>query len=259
MIPHLDLWREQCQKLVLVKRNNLDTSFHFHSPIELCLVKKGELEVFINDQHAILHEGELAVALSYDFHCHRSISETTEALIMIIPPHLCPEFAATVKKQHATTPFIRDLAVTDKITGYCEALQACAQNAVKSMGFMNVILGTVMESIPFETVSMEAASNLSARIILYIEQNFQKELTLPSIAKALGYNSSYLSRYFNAHFHIGISRYVTLIRLKHFMKLSKCGTKSTADYAYESGFRSLRTFYRAFYNEFHCTPKDFIS
>ena len=102
MIPHLDLWREQCKKLALVQRNNIDTKFNFHSPIELCYVQKGELEVCINDQQTVLHQGELSVALSYDPHCYHTVGDISEALIMIIPTSMCHEFLLAVEKQRVT-------------------------------------------------------------------------------------------------------------------------------------------------------------
>ena len=116
-----------------------------------------------------------------------------------------------------------------------------------------------MESVGFEASPSDMNTSLSSRIVMYINENYQKELTLTSIATALGYNPSYLSRYFKSCFRIGINQYITLVRLKRFVILSKDREKSIASCAHESGFRSLRTFYRVFYDEFKCSPKDFIS
>ena len=259
MIARLDLRREQCKSLDLVQRRNLDVTFHFHSPIEICYVQKGALDVYIDDRHTVLREGELSVALSYAAHCYRTVGESSEALVMIIPPNLCPEFISLIEKQRAINPFIRDPKATTTIMECYHEMESGSSNKIKTIGYTNVILGTIMEHVGFEAAPSDMNTLLSSRILMYINEHYKKELTLTSIATALGYNPSYLSRYFKACFQCGINQYITLVRLKQFVLLSRDREKSIAGCARECGFRSLRTFYRAFYEEFKCSPKDFIS
>ena len=259
MIPHLDLRREQCKQLVLVQRDDIDVVFNFHSPIEICYVQKGEIEVYVNDQKTVLRAGEMSVALSYDAHCYHTIGEHSETQVMIIPTSMCLEFLSAIEKQRAINPFIRDTNATAKIMEYYGELKADQSNKIKTNGYTNVILGIIMENVGFEEATADTNAHLSSRILMYINENYTDDITLTSIATALGYNPSYLSRYFKSCFHIGINQYITLVRLKRFVTLSNGSEKSVADRAYESGFRSLRTFYRAFYNEFNCSPKDFTS
>ena len=258
MIPSLDLGREQCKQLVLVQRDNMNINFNFHSPIEICYVQKGALEVLINDQQTILYPGELSVALSYDAHCYHTVGDSSEALVMIIPTSMCMDFLAVIEKQRAINPFIRDKKATAKIMEYYAELKSDQSNKIKEIGYTNVILGIIMENVGFEAAMTEMNTHLSSRILMYINENYKDSITNASIAARFGYNPSYLSRYFKSCFHIGINQYVTLVRLKQFVILSNNSKKSVADCAYECGFSSLRTFYRAFYNEFKCTPKEFI-
>lgn len=259
MIAHLDLWREQCKQIDLVQRTDLNVNFHFHSPIEICYVQKGELDVYIDDRHTVLHAGEMSVALNYAPHCYHTMGDGSEASVMIIPTHLCPEFLSLIEKQRAIDPFIRDPKATESIMECYRKMASGNSNKIKTIGYTNVILGIILESVCFEAVATDVNMLLSSRILSYINENYQKELTLASIAAALGYNPGYLSRYFKACFRIGINQYVTLVRLKQFVILSKDRKKSIAACAYESGFHSLRTFNRVFYDEFNCSPKDFIS
>ena len=104
----------------------------------------------------------------------------------------------------------------------------------------------------------EADPAPASRILLYINEHYTNPLTLASIAAELGYNASYLSRCFKNFFHIGINRYITLMRLRKAVLLMQ-KKKNIATCAYESGFNSVRTFYRAFWDEFQCTPKEYLS
>jgi AraC-like DNA-binding protein len=178
---------------------------------------------------------------------------------MIIPTSVCLEFLSAIEKQRAINPFVRDRKATSKIMEYYAELKSDQNNKIKTIGYTNVILGIIMENVGFEAAVADMNPHLSSRILMYINENYKEDITLTSIATSLGYNPSYLSRYFKSCFHIGINQYITLVRLKQFVILSNDSEKSVANCAYESGFRSLRTFYRAFYNEFKCSPKDFIS
>ena len=100
--------------------------------------------------------------------------------------------------------------------------------------------------------------DLAGRILMYIEENFVSGCSPSDIAKHFGYTQSYISRYFKSCFGINLSEYVTLVRLKRAAALLQSGKHSITYAALESGFNSMRTFYRAFSNEFGCTPKEYI-
>ena len=56
----------------------------------------------------------------------------------------------------------------------------------------------------------------------------------------------------------GISQYITMVRLKHAVVLMQDEKHSITYCALESGFNSMRSFYRAFAKEFGCSPKEYI-
>ena len=84
-------------------------------------------------------------------------------------------------------------------------------------------------------------------------------LTLASVAHDLGYHPNYLSHLFKSRLRIGFHQYLTLLRLREAVLLMKNENKSITECAFESGFQSLRTFYRAFEAEFGCSPRAFLA
>ena len=54
-------------------------------------------------------------------------------------------------------------------------------------------------------------------------------------------------------------KYLTIVRLKNALMLMYEKKHSITYCALESGFSSVRTFYRAFSEEFACSPKEYIS
>lgn len=256
MQPEFNLDREQKNQLYLAFGRCSNTPFHFHSQIEIYLITEGEAEVWINDRRKILSAGELSVAFSYDAHRYLNISQA-KIICLIIPTDLFGEFLPMFRNKRIGEPFSDDPVLYKKIRSCCEAI-AASEHEMTKRGYLYVILGTMLERMRFEERAASADPRFSANMLLYIRENFKNDISLSSVASALGYNPAYLSREFRTCFQIGFHQYVTVLRLREAVLLMKRDGKSVTEAAFESGFQSLRTFYRAFYDEFRCTPKEYL-
>lgn len=101
-------------------------------------------------------------------------------------------------------------------------------------------------------------TELASRILFYMEEHFREPVTLQTLARSLGYSPNYLSKYFRNCFLTGFSQYLNLLRLRSAVTLMGDPRNSVTFCAMESGFSSMRSFYRAFSNEFHTTPKKYM-
>ncbi|MBQ8357856.1 MAG: helix-turn-helix transcriptional regulator [Clostridia bacterium] len=257
MQPIFGLKREQQNQLYLSHFKRLGGMLHFHSQIELLLLEKGEAEVWINDQRRVLRAGEMAVALSYDAHAYKSVGEAS-GILLFIPTHLCEEFISAVKSKRATSPFISAPDAIAEIRACLDRIERGGTNRIKLTGYIYELLGILMEHVDLKTAQEPMDPRLSSKLLFYINENYKKEISLAGIAAAFGYNPSYLSRYFKSCFHIGINRYITILRLKNAIMLLREGNYGITYCALESGFGSMRTFYRCFGEEFACSPKEYL-
>lgn len=254
------LLREQANHLEYNRRQNPNTGMHFHSQIEVYLVLEGEIEIWINDRHAVLKPGEMSIAFSYAAHSYRALRQS-EGMYLVIPTHMCGEFRALFAGKYAGDPFIRDPAAFETVRRAIETLMNGANDLI-TRGCVYLTLGTLYDHLSFEAVDAGTEKrdpHASAQLLIYVNDHFKGEISLSSLATAFGYNPSYLSRYFKETFGVGFNRYVTMLRLREALLLLREGNKSVTACALESGFRSLRSFYRAFCDEFGCTPRAFLA
>ncbi len=258
MQPFFHLSREQKNQLTHGRvRSQIDIGAHFHSQIEIYLVRKGELSVFANGSWRILHPGELAVFFSYDLHGYRT-KEEVEVEYIILPTHLCGEFLPFLTNRHAFSNFISDPDVYDTILHAMEQLKD-GMSELLERGYIYVILGTVLDCLPTTQKRDAQDPHFFAEVLIYIEQHFREELTLTMLASAFGYHPSYLSRTFRESIGISFVKYLSMLRLREAILLLRKGELSVTACALESGFGSVRSFYRAFYEEFKCTPREYLS
>jgi len=248
---------EKSSALTVTQVQNRAYRLHFHSNIELCIVLEGQIEVWINDQHRMLKQGDISVAWSYDTHAYRTPVHSI-SLFTIIPPRFYREFLPLLANRHTHDPFLSDPALFDQIHAWARAAAASNDELVQK-GYVYIILGTLLNHMRFESDTPTSDSRLPSEVLLYFSEHFREELTLSSVAHILGYHPNYLSHVFKNTLHIGFHQYLNLLRLREAVLLMKNGDKSITECAFESGFQSLRTFYRVFQAEFGCTPKEFLA
>ena len=248
------LTREMNNRLVCdVVRSPL-VGHHFHSHIELYLIKSGRIEILINGNKKVLGAGEISVALSYDAHSYRTVGPS-EAIYLIIPLEYCGEFLPLISSKRLPSPFINDEKTCETVRAAMEGLIS-GGNEITRRGFIYSILGAVFDRMT--DADEPTPDAFSPKILIYLSRNFKDEITLESVAREFGINPSYLSRSFRETFGISFIKYLTVLRLREAVILLRSGKFSVTECAYESGFGSMRSFYRAFHDEFGCTPREYL-
>lgn len=257
MQPIFNIMRERDNQLFWKSYHNDKAVLQFHSQIELYFIDEGEMEAWVNGHYKLLSAGEMSVALSYDAHSYKTPVSSASS-VLIIPPHICEDFIHAMSGKKATNPFITDKESVEKIKRFIKEIQREDINKIEQLGYIYAILGIVMDNVFLEKSAEPTDTALSSMLLFYINENFKNGITPAQIAAHFGYSQSYISRYFKSCFNITLIKYLTIIRLKNAIMLMHEGKHSTTYCSLESGFSSMRTFYRTFYNEFGCSPKEYM-
>ena len=232
--------------------------FCFTPQIELYFVHEGILDVYVDSHHTQLIEGEIAVALSYTPHGYLNRKKTS-ASSLIIPPKLCESFAILTDGKRVTSPFIRDPEITAMIRAAVNELTDPDTNDIKKQGLIYIILGIVADAINLGTPERPNEEwSLPTRLLYHIEDNFKSNISPGSVSHDLGYSESHISKYFINKIGVSIGKYVSVLRLKSVISMMLEKEHNITYCALESGFESMRTFYRAFSAEFNLSPRDFF-
>lgn len=257
MIAKFGVERELENRLTITEYLNGNGDFHFHSQIEICIVNDGELDALVNNKRQRLKKGEISIALSYETHMYLPVVDSSFT-VLIIPPFLCKEFTENIRLLKIKSPFIKSTAITKEISGHIEKIKISENDNITKIGYVYLILGLILKSVSFEEKHSNTDTDLSSRLLLYIHDNFEKGISLFSVSEHFGYNASYISHFFKSNFNIGIKRYINIVKLNNAINLLKEDKYSITYCALESGFNSLRTFYRVFNAEFSCSPQEYI-
>lgn len=260
MLANFDIERERSRELIKeIANDNIDGScpFNFHSQIELYFVEEGEIRACVNEQQKLLKKGQMAIIMSYDAHLFRSVKESRSSMLFI-PIKICNEFVEYTKGKRINNPFILDVDTVKKIQSYVDEIKAGC-SGIKLRGYLYVILGIILDNVFLAETESSFNIELSSALLIYLNQNFQKKITLDTLSDKFGYSKSYLSRFFKKNFGIGYNSYLNILRLRCYVLLMNEKKYTNTFCVFESGFDSMGTFYRVFKQEFNCSPSKYFS
>lgn len=89
----------------------------------------------------------------------------------------------------------------------------------------------------------------------YIDENYQRRISLSAVASHLHVSPNYLSRVFKKEAGVNLTSYIHNVRLEHAMILLAAGERSISEIAYLVGYQNYRDFYRNFVKYKHASPR----
>ncbi|MEZ5812441.1 MAG: AraC family transcriptional regulator [Rhizobiaceae bacterium] len=93
-----------------------------------------------------------------------------------------------------------------------------------------------------------------AKVRAYVEANFNEPLSLEDAAEIAGLEAKYFSAYFHRKTGVCFHRWLSNYRVDQAVKRMRARDCTITEVAFETGFRDLRTFQRAFKNLNGMTP-----
>ena len=88
----------------------------------------------------------------------------------------------------------------------------------------------------------------------YISQNLHQNLSLETVAKQCFLTPQYFSSYFKKHTGMNFSKYLSDLRLERALNALIQSNKSILEIAFQCGFNSKTSFYRAWYSKYQISP-----
>jgi AraC-like DNA-binding protein len=240
---------------------------HFHPQVEILCVSGGTIVTRINGETRTLRRGAVAVADSFDIHAFAVTEENSVGHILIIPKTFLSEYSVIAKNQFFAAGFLFDAAAFDTIERLILLLRkahgdktyfACDENDLFGKGIMLSILSVLRASLPLGVRKEKDIDYVMRDVLLYLHESSDEKITLGSLAKKFGYTPNHFSHIFNAFAHTGLNEYLNGIRAENAAALLKSGA-NPSDAARQSGFDSMRTFYRAFAKKLGVPPAEYTA
>ena len=229
---------------------NFSFPAHLHHSYEWISVLEGSMRVSVGEFTYELQAGEGVLIFPEQIH---SLESTESKHVLVI---FSPDIVRAYTAAHATEiPRDNRLQISDYIRDQLAALEETS-SIIKKKAVLYAICGMLDEQTEY-LKKRSGEDGLLRSVFDYVEKNYQKECTLQSLCNSLGYNGSYLSRYFGEATKTSFTDYVNRYRVSKACYLLRNTNRTVLECSYECGYGCLRSFNRNFKAILGVSPKEY--
>lgn len=244
-------------------------SYHYnwHPQIELLWLLQGTVEVNVDETRHQLHANDLILINAN--RGHATFALTPECIALRL--HILPDFytsqgidlsSGALLLNSVTTPQHRDYQTIRQILAQLYLGLHQQDWPIFDLNALYFQLTNLLHHDFFDTgITMtypqpKTQSSLN-RVIDYINQAYDRPITLNEAAKISHYSPAYLSRIFKAELGLNFYEYLTRCRLQHAIYDLENPTTRVADLALANGFQEVKSFNLMFKKHFGQTPSSY--
>lgn len=240
------------------KQSNLDYRNHAQGEIELVIMLRGTCRAKCGNYDSLLSPGDIFMAFPNQPHRYEGSCDV-DAYVLIVPvKKYLSAYYNTVMKLIPVRPVLHtgeyDPAVLTMIDSAFSDLSTAPEPVVQ--GYMMVIFGKLLEAMEFQQ-RQTGADEALRRVLVILNEHYRENMTRSDIAKAAGYNESYISHLFSQTMGVTLPEYIHAMRIDDACHLLKETNLTVSQIASELGFASIRNFNRVFVHRTGMTPRQY--
>lgn len=241
---------------------------HFHKALEIIYCVKGSMRLFIDQQYYILKENDMCFIPSLTVHSNCYLDDDNVIHSFLFAHNFLHDFEKTFPKK--SLPFLLQETEKNKIfyNDLMDMFNTYSSYDYKGsnipfmqrQALINNLLLKLTTMYPLVEISEVKENQIVIDILKFIDLNYREELTLSTVAKHFHYVPKYFSAFFKKHVGCTFVEYVQNLRIQNILLQmdDPNNKKSTTVLAFENGFNSLATFYRALKKARNTGPLMFI-
>ena len=229
-----------------------NVGIHLHEYSEVLYCKEGQGTVLVNGCSVQLKAGQF-VWLPPNY-IHQYDFPDAELVCAVFSNDFVPLYFQASEGKHLVVSAIE----AGNLSTILECLHTLKkEDALYISGCLNLICSEVMKRSEF-SAAMQSDHVLFQKVITYLEEHCDEDITLAETARYFGYNEKYLSHTLHSLTGIHFRKLLSFYRVNHAKKLLlKSPELSVAQIAMKCGFSAINTFHRAFKDMTGMTPWEY--
>ncbi len=244
------------------------SQMHLHDEIELVHVESGVIEVSVESKKYIATEGTTVFLSSRTPHSTYALTDGTSGILLQFKAEdFFDKKINSISKYLPRFANVYDLPILlieKESELYLNMEKIIEEYTLQKDAYEFYILAGVYSILAYlyrAKIIVDAGVYYDTRAITkilpvleYIDENYNKDLSLESVAGQFGLNPSYFSRMFKSAVGNAYTEYLSFVRICKAEKLLKESSLSILEISMEVGFSSVSYFNRVFKKTRNCTP-----
>lgn len=255
-----------------VMKGDLPFMNHCHQELEILMLQKGYLQVFCEDVEYELKEGDIWIIPPFVSHAIGKGKMDCARIVVLLDLQF---FVGSMKENQEFLWIRQEMEKKNLISRYWDHSTKIFVTGIIDQMYKEytgkryawkfsekVLISELLLAIIRQTPEKKnkISQNKVVRIkniLEYIALHYDKDITLQSCADAVGFNSTYLSRYFSNTMGVTFQEYIKRLRIDRAKWLLMTEKLSVMEICTKSGFRDIKTFNKLFKKECGMCPTMF--
>ena len=234
---------------------------HFHKSFEVAYLTDGTAEFDVRGQTHSLTAGDFVMVLPFEEHAFR-VPEDSRLSVTVFSADIAGSFSQAVTGMQGETAVFRcreavrkfyENEVTAALPGPCIGISGGIPELLCRKAPLYAVCAEYLSAVPLHP--RDRNSDILSQVLDYVEQHFREDISVESVARALGYSARSLSAAFRDTLRIPFRSLLNQYRFEYANRLLANGNSRITEVALESGFQSIRTFNRVFRELSGVTPR----
>lgn len=251
-------YQKHNRQMSIYPYENLIFHKHLHKEVEFIFLQKGELQVNLENLHQTLHAGDAAIIFPNHMHSYTT-PKYNKGILIVFTVQMAGDFESMLTGYTCEIPFI------DKENLSPDALM-CINSIISKdftkkdallRGYTSVLLGNLFDIVKPLKKNISQSQYSMNSLFQYVMDHYLEPLTLDQIAADTDMSKYTISRIFNQELQSSFKDYLNTMRLGYAQHLLCDLNLTITEIAFESGFSSLRTFNRVFYENLGMSPSEY--
>ena len=266
-----------CNDFIKKQNGRLACQPHLHHHIEFVYMASGSTVCHVDGETYTVCAGDFLVIFPNQIHSFESTGPE-QYLLCIVNPDLIPELEQQFGQFLPKTPVLRGTDKDDRLVSLIQSLAVFDtrwQRAkirevegnvrewqyfqeIARKGALLAFFGELFCRIEWRDITSNSSDNRALRMIVkYCSRNFNKDLSLASLEEELHLSRYYIYHIFSSHIGVRFNDYINSLRIAEACKYLRTTDMSITDISDTVGFRTPRTFNRAFNKQMNTSPRGY--
>ena len=227
--------------------------------MEVYYILDGEIEAVVNDVTYRVKKGEILAINPFEVHQYKMIGYALCA-VLIFSTNFMTDFYKLYKNQKIKT-LLTDKEKNKLIFDVIKGIKPSFNNndyisTLGKKGYINLLLDKIVTN--YGTVPKIEASLDITKILEFLYDNYNKTITLDTLAKQFNFSKTSISRMLSKYLHTDLRLFINNLRAEQadiLLKNQQYDDKTVIQIAFDCGFDSAATFYRAYKRRFGTLPR----
>lgn len=243
---------------------------HFHKKPEVTYMVKGQCVSEINHTRYVAEPDDILFVSEYNPHSYHTTDDALRYVFLAdnnarndaIPLFNNKTFPCLLDNKifnrEKILPILNEMLAYQRLSSPLSVSKKAQHLILK--GYTDILYGLFFMEYSDRLITVSKQNEAVASILAYIDEHYAEDITLEGLAGTFAYNKFYFSKLFNSCIGVNFSNYVNNVRIQKFVeKYDPNMRKNLLSLAFDVGFKSMPSFYRAFSRVYHCTPGEYFN